>query len=1013
MKSGSEWTKWDLHIHTPASFEWKGARYKDDADHDETLTAEVVAKIQSTDISVFGIMDYWTFEGYKYVRTYIAGMATPPTQLVLPGIELRMQAPVDFRLNTHVLFDSRVPDSGLDTFLSALRIAFSGELPVTRENFIKLGKSYDRGKIEKHGFKEEDKDNDEKMLRLGMMTAEITTASLQTALSSLGDDESYLIIQPYDTSDGLEKLDWSEHPCTDSQIMKSAHMFETRKADSIDLFLGRGLPNKPEVGPAFLDNIGGSPKPVTSGSDAHRISDYGNFPSGKATWFKAHPSFHGLRQVCVEPSVRCFVGPEPEKVAHVRNNATKYINQISIAKVDPQHSEKWFDGVLLTLNAGLVAVIGNKGSGKSALADILALCGNAHCLEMEFLNDNRFRESNERAQAFEATITWADETTDTIPLSEVFDPDKPERVRYLPQQAIETLCNEIGQEGAEGAFDQELKKVIFAHVREENRLGKTSLDELTNYKLETTHGSIDQILEKIHAVNKEIISLEDECSDASIKKLRTELGLKQAEVNAHEKAKPPLQSFPKDVEVDAETTKSLEDATTTAEYLSAKIEKLSSEQNDLNERLSRIERLRGHVQNLEGEHQKFLDDSAEDVAAIGFDVAKVVTFDTNVAVLDETEAEVKARIAEIAINISGEPGTVGDKDELRQVREAIDKLKQKLKQPMQEYHRYLARLREWESRHEAIIGSDVIPDSLEYFRAKVEAATNSLPQRLRNLRTKRMTHVREVHGQLLQIRQYFEELYGPVQRIAETNEFTSGSLDLEFHARLSPAPFVDDFLDFISQNRTGSFYGTEEGRALASRLVADADFGNAGDVVGFLEAVIAAISTHDGQDVSIDHQLRRNKDRQGLYDFLFSLEYLEPRYSLRLGGKDIRLLSPGEKGALLLVFYLLLDPEEIPIIIDQPEQNLDNESVVKLLVDCIRRARERRQVIIVTHNPNLAIVCDADQLIRSDIDKNDGNRIKYDAGAIEEAELNQAAVDVLEGTYVAFNNRQRKYHNTA
>ena len=906
MKSGSEWTKWDLHIHTPVSFEWTGDRYNGDAVHDEKLTAEVVTKIQSTDISVFGIMDYWTFEGYKRVRTYIAGMATPPTQLVLPGIELRMQAPVDFRLNTHVLFDSKVPDSALDTFLSTLRIAFQTELPVTQENFVKLGKSYDRGKLEKHGFKEEDKDDNEKMLRLGMMTAEITQASLQNALGSLGDDESYLIIQPYDTSDGLEKLDWTEHPCTDSYIMKSAHMFETRKADSIDLFLGRGLPNKPEVGPAFLDNIGGYPKPVTSGSDAHRISDYGNFPSGKATWFKAHPSFHGLRQVCVEPSVRCFVGSEPEKVAHVRNNATKYIKQISIAKVDPQHSEKWFDGVHLPLNAGLVAVIGNKGSGKSALADILALCGNAHCPGMEFLNDNRFCESNERAQAFEATITWADETPVTTPLSEQFDPDQPERVRYLPQQAIETLCNEIGQEGREGAFDLELKKVIFAHVSEDNRLGKTSLDELTNYKLETTHGSIDQVLEKIRDVNKEIISLEDECSDASIKKHRTELGLKQAELDAHEKAKPPVQSPPKDVEVDEETTKSLQETTTKADELSAKIQKLSTEQSELNERLSRIDRLRGHVRNLEGEYQQFLDDSAEDVSAIGIDVTDVVTFATNIAVLDETETKVKTRIAEIAITVSGESGAAGDKEELRLTREAIEQLKQKLEQPMQDYHRYLARLREWESRREAIVGSDEAPDSLEYFRAKVEAATNSLPQRLRELRTRRMTHVRDVHAQLLQIRQYFEELYGPVQLIAETNEFTSGSLDLEFHARLSPARFVDDFLDFIAQNRTGSFYGSDEGRARATRLVADADFGSADDVVSFLEAVVAALSKHDGQDVSIDHQLRRNKDRQGLYDFLFSLEYLEPRYSLRLGGKDIRLLSPGEKGALLLVFYLCL-----------------------------------------------------------------------------------------------------------
>ena len=144
--------------------------------------------------------------------------------------------------------------------------------------------------------------------------------------------------------------------------------------------------------------------------------------------------------------------------------------------------------------------------------------------------------------------------------------------------------------------------------------------------------------------------------------------------------------------------------------------------------------------------------------------------------------------------------------------------------------------------------------------------------------------------------------------------------------------------------------------------------------------------------------------------FLFGLSYLDTRYTLRLGGKDISQLSPGEKGALLLVFYLLLDTEEIPIIIDQPEHNLDNESVVRLLVDCIRKSRARRQILIVTHNPNLAVFCDADQIICCKIDKADGSRITYDTGAIEDYEINQVSVNVLEGTYPAFDNRRKKYH---
>ena len=99
---------------------------------------------------------------------------------------------------------------------------------------------------------------------------------------------------------------------------------------------------------------------------------------------------------------------------------------------------------------------------------------------------------------------------------------------------------------------------------------------------------------------------------------------------------------------------------------------------------------------------------------------------------------------------------------------------------------------------------------------------------------------------------------------------------------------------------------------------------------------------------------------EALYDLIFSLDFLKPRYSLRMGDKELHQLSPGERGALLLVFYLLVDKDDIPLVIDQPEENLDNQTVYELLVPCMKEAKQRRQILIVTHNPNLAVVCDAD-----------------------------------------------------
>lgn len=67
-------------------------------------------------------------------------------------------------------------------------------------------------------------------------------------------------------------------------------------------------------------------------------------------------------------------------------------------------------------------------------------------------------------------------------------------------------------------------------------------------------------------------------------------------------------------------------------------------------------------------------------------------------------------------------------------------------------------------------------------------------------------------------------------------------------------------------------------------------------------------------------------------------------------------------------------------------------------------------MFIVTHNPNLAVYCDADQLICCSIDKADGHKIKYSTGAIEDYKINNFAVNVLEGTYPAFDNRRKKWH---
>jgi predicted ATPase len=241
----------------------------------------------------------------------------------------------------------------------------------------------------------------------------------------------------------------------------------------------------------------------------------------------------------------------------------------------------------------------------------------------------------------------------------------------------------------------------------------------------------------------------------------------------------------------------------------------------------------------------------------------------------------------------------------------------------------------------------------------------------------------------------------------------SGKYGFAFEALIANADLAERLFQNISQSRKGSFNGAEEGKKRLASMVDTADFESEDGVVAFVGSVLDAL-THDKREspspgVPISDQLRKGSSELDVVNSLFSLEWLVPRYSLKWTGKSLEQLSPGERGALLLIFYLLIDRRDVPLIIDQPEENLDNQTVYELLVPCIKEARKRRQVVLVTHNPNLAVVCDADQIIHCSIDKGQGNKATYLTGALENPALNRYTVDVLEGTKPAFLHRDSKY----
>lgn len=115
---------------------------------------------------------------------------------------------------------------------------------------------------------------------------------------------------------------------------------------------------------------------------------------------------------------------------------------------------------------------------------------------------------------------------------------------------------------------------------------------------------------------------------------------------------------------------------------------------------------------------------------------------------------------------------------------------------------------------------------------------------------------------------------------------------------------------------------------------------------------------------------------------------------------------------MLLLLYLALDTEDDrPLIIDQPEENLDPKSIFDELVGLFIAAKAKRQVIMVTHNANLVVNTDADQIIIAEAGPREAGGlpgISYMAGGLEDAPIRERVCEILEGGEHAFRERARR-----
>jgi len=147
-----------------------------------------------------------------------------------------------------------------------------------------------------------------------------------------------------------------------------------------------------------------------------------------------------------------------------------------------------------------------------------------------------------------------------------------------------------------------------------------------------------------------------------------------------------------------------------------------------------------------------------------------------------------------------------------------------------------------------------------------------------------------------------------------------------------------------------------------------------------------------------------------LYNWLFSINHIQVAFGIQFENVNIERLSPGTRGIVLLLIYLGIDTEDThPLIIDQPEDNLDNTSVYNILVPYFRKAKQHRQIFLITHNANLVINTDSEQIIIACMERqaNTWPKISYETRALESGK--EEICQILEGGTEAFEMREKKY----
>jgi len=921
MNKGSEWRKWDLHIHTPASFYHDFKFFnREEEEYQGDIWEKYIYELEKvSDISVIGITDYFSIEGYKKVSEYKERDRLKNFDLILPNIEFRLDKFVDGgRLNYHVIFSNEIDVDRIEReFLGELHIKthIGEQRTLTRKNIEEIGKT----------LKEQHKPFKNKSDYI--VGCENITISLDQIIEVLKNKSSlfqgkYLLVLEEERWD---QISWNNQShLTRQTTLVQSHAIFSSNPNTRDWALG-----KRDLDPDDFIKEFGSLKPCIHGSDAHSFNKLCKPDEDRFCWIKADTIFEGLKQIVYEPEERVRIQPgNPEYRKNIHTLDSIKINNSLIS------GELSIEELEIPLNKNLIAVAGGKGSGKTALLDLIANCFEDRCKRAGEDRNSFVQRIEDQKQDLEAKIKFIGEDVGEFYkelTEEKFFQDT--RVTYLPQGKIEEYS------GDRQKLDDKIQEIIFSN--------KDVIDRGYKQKFDQIKDEIKEIARRIDEINREIYALEEDTKKDIVDEITGKKGIKEGELKNKEDE---VRKLTEDFEVGIKES----------------IEKLKTEETELRTKHSKLENLKSNLEQFNDKLLRFSTDSNYIINGVNVELSELA-IDLTIPQLD----------FKVQLNV---------------IQKALELIPQRIKDvktKIEEKKGQLSQLSGYEKIHVELLKEiESIKDDIESFGKQLEELEKK-KEKTKSLEIERMEKYKALLSEYWEWRKYYEEVIEAFS--IGKNEIMNG-IDFKSSIYFDKDKFVEFGSDILDQRKII----VDEIEKYAKLLETSITKNTLEEFKETLEEFIQKIFENK-------NFLKKTRTSYDFYKWTFD-NYFSLSTEILFKGISMDKLSMGQKGTVLLKLFLA--EGNYPLIVDQPEESLDNKFIYGELVGAFREAKKKRQIIIATNNANLVVNTDAEQIIVAEFEN---NKITYKLGTIEDPTMREDIMPILEGGKEAFRKREEKY----